>query len=346
MSELQKVKILDPKNPNKSTRIVNGEASGILNWNDIKYPQFYETYKNLLANFWTPFEINMSDDIKQWKTLPREVQEVFLKINTLLSTLDSVQPEILEHAASYISDRSIRSIIRVISFQEVIHNQSYSYILQSLESLNVQLKAFDFPRTDELLIERNNVIVELYEEFRVNPSPINLVKALIGAIALEGINFYAAFAFFYNLARNQKMVKSSTMISYIHRDEMSHRHFVCQLVRAILGENPGLDSDGEVSKFAYELIQKVTEYEIKWSEYILKDIDGIDLHELSKYIQFQANKNLRMLGLEDVYEANENDMPWIQAYSDEAFNQSNTDFFEQKSRQYAKVDDDNGFDDL
>ncbi|MGC8035491.1 ribonucleotide-diphosphate reductase subunit beta, partial [Salmonella enterica] len=81
-----------PSHPNKATSIINGKASGILNWNDIKYSHFYDIYKMLLGNFWTPFEINMSDDIKQWHTLSERERDAFLHIIGLLSILDSVQP--------------------------------------------------------------------------------------------------------------------------------------------------------------------------------------------------------------------------------------------------------------
>ena len=61
--------MLNPEFPNKSTGIINGQSSGILNWNDIAYPQMYDLYQTLLSNFWKAQEINMQDDIKQWDSL-------------------------------------------------------------------------------------------------------------------------------------------------------------------------------------------------------------------------------------------------------------------------------------
>ena len=37
-SPLTKIKLLNPEHPNKSTGILNGKSSGLLNWNDIAYP--------------------------------------------------------------------------------------------------------------------------------------------------------------------------------------------------------------------------------------------------------------------------------------------------------------------
>ena len=46
---LEKVKTLDPDNPNRATALFGGKSSGILNWNDIAYPHWYKMYKRLLG---------------------------------------------------------------------------------------------------------------------------------------------------------------------------------------------------------------------------------------------------------------------------------------------------------
>ena len=83
---LNKIKLMNPEFPNKSTGLVNGQSSGLLNWNDIAYPQMYSLYQTLLSNFWKAQEINMQDDIKQWELLTPKEQDVFLRINTQLAS--------------------------------------------------------------------------------------------------------------------------------------------------------------------------------------------------------------------------------------------------------------------
>ena len=74
---LKKIKLLNPEHPNKSTGVLNGRSSGLLNWNDIAYPQMYDLYQTLLSNFWKAQEINMQDDIKQWDSLSDIEKDVF-----------------------------------------------------------------------------------------------------------------------------------------------------------------------------------------------------------------------------------------------------------------------------
>ena len=200
-------------------------------------------------------------------------------------------------------------------------------------------------RTTPEIYERNNHVIEVYESFRENPNPETFVKALVASIVLEGINFYSGFAFFYNLARNQKMLKTSTMISYINKDELCHSYFISQLLRAVLTENPELNGES-FAQWIYDYIKKAVEYEKEWSTFVLRGIDGIDIDEMLKYIEYLGNKRLRMIGLEDIYDADENSMPWIRVFSDENINLGKTDFLEAKPRSYAKTTDDNGFDEL
>lgn len=344
-AKLTKIKLLNPEFPNKSTAIVNGQASGILNWNDIAYPQIYDLYHVLLSNFWKAQEINMQDDIKQWDQLTSVEKDTFLRINTQLASLDSLQTPTMTHVMDYVTDPSFKAIFAVIAQQEAVHNESYSYILSSLIPLDEQIARFNQAKEDVYVQKRNGLILEAYEAFRINPTLQNLFKLCVNSINLEGIYFYAGFAFFYNLARQQKMLRTSTMISYIQRDEMQHAYFISQFIRILLTENPELNNEDNI-QYIYETIAKAVKLEKEWAHYILQDINGINLDEYDGYVEYLANKRFRQLGLDNYFEERDNPMPWIRVFSDEMINETKSDFFEQKSRTYTKVSQSNGFDEL
>lgn len=345
-TKLTKTPLLQPESPNKATAIIGGEASGILSWNDVQYVLSFSRYKELLANFWTPFEINMSDDVKQYHQFA-EVEKVrFRKINGLLAILDSVQPRFFSLFLEYITDPAFQAALIVMGQQEVVHNHSYSYVLSSLEKLENQNIAFEMARTEKVIYERNKLITDIYENLRKEEATVkDLLEALVASVALEGINFYSAFAYFYNLARNQKMLKTSTMISYINRDELVHTKVITDVLNLIIEENPHLFE--HVEKFAKEFFDMIVQKEIEWSEYILADEEDIDLVEMKDYIKYRANKCLSMMRVEPIYnDIDDNPMPWIRAFVEENTNLSKTDFFENRPRTYTKVSDDNGFDEL
>lgn len=343
---LEKPPILEPQYPNKATSIIGGQASGILSWNDVREVLAYGRYKELLGNFWTPFEINMTDDIKQYKQFSEKEKNTFRRINGLVAILDSVQPRFFSVLIDYITDPAFQAALIVMGQQEVVHNHSYSYVLSSIEKLENQNIAFETARTEKPIYERNKLITDIYENIRKDKITVkDLLEALIASITLEGVNFYSAFAYFYNLARNQRMVKTSTMIAYINKDELVHTKVITDILNQIIEENPHLFE--YVESFAAKFFDDVVKKEIEWSKYILADEEDIDLFEMEEYIKYRANKCLSMIRVKPIYtDINENPMPWIRAFMEENTNLGKTDFFENRPRTYTKVSDDNGFDEL
>lgn len=348
MGELKKIRLLEPSMPVKATGVFKGEASGFLNWNTIPYPKFYDTYKQILSNFWIPDSVSMVDDIRSWDDLSDDIQHAFLEVITVISGLDSVQTPLMFEVHQYLKDPAAKAIVANIAQQEAIHNESYSYVLSSLVPLSTQEKIFDRMKSHPMLLKRNEPIMKAYQEFNDDKTVENLFKAFVHSTNLEGIFFYCAFAFFYSLNRKGLMGGTATMINYIQRDEMVHYDFVANLIQAMMTEYPELNNDENV-QYIYDAVDAAVKVEKEWSEYLLEDLQDeldIDLEEFSEYIEYIANKRLRMLGLDNLYEDRKNVMPWISTYDDDSINSTKTDFFEQKSRSYGKVNSDNGFDEL
>lgn len=239
-SSIQVRSIMDKQAPNKSTKIINGKSSNILNWDDVRFAWAYPKYKKMLGNFWTPFEINMAQDRKQMQTLTDEEQEAFLKTIGLLALLDSMQTDYAGKVADYLTDSSLNALMIILAQQEVIHNHSYSYVLSSLVSKSKQDEVFDFWRSEPVLEKRNDFITNGYKEFVENPTVESLLKSIVYDVILEGLFFYSGFAFFYHLARNQKMVGTSTMINYINRDEQIHVDLFVRIFKEVLVEYPNM----------------------------------------------------------------------------------------------------------
>lgn len=342
---LQKRKLYDVTAPNRSTKIINGESSNVLNWDDIAYPWAYPMYKNMLANFWIPSEVNMTNDIKQWSQLTDQERETFQKIIGLLAFLDSIQTDFTAKVSDYLTDSSLSALMSVLSFQEVVHNQSYSYVLSTLVNKTEQDAVFEYWKHDPILLKRNDFVAKGYQAFLDNPSPQTFFQAIVYDVILEGLFFYSGFSFFYNLARNQKMVASSTMISYINRDEEIHVRLFTQIMKELIAEHPELHSHAN-RIWVKETIEQAARLEIEWGRAIISNhFSGITMNELEEYIQFMANKRAHDLGFEKPFDQQpKNTMRWITVFENP--NTNKTDFFEQKSRTYVKVSDSNGFDDL
>src|SRR5699024_5656478 len=146
----------------------------------------------------------------------------------------------------------------------------------------------------------NDAIMKHYNAFVEEPTIENVLRTLVYTILLEGMFFYSGFAFYYNLARHNKMQGTSTMVRYINRDEIEYGLFISELFQAYLGENHEYNTEAFIN-CVYEAFQESVELEIEWSTYVLEGLEGIDLVEMSGYIKYRANKMLRMMGLSEIY---------------------------------------------
>src|SRR5690625_3215050 len=273
---LERAKTLEPRNPNKSTGVFGGKSSGILNWNDIAYPHWYKMYKRLIGNYWQADEVDMTVDVREFKQLTDKEKDAYLKIIGLLSTLDAPQTRTALLISLYATDPSVQSIMAVIAQQEAVHNESYSYVLSSVVSLAEQNESFELGRKDPVLLKRNEAIMNYYNKFVSEPTIENILKTMVYTILLEGMFFYSGFAFFYNLARNNKMVGTSTMVSYINRDELEHGRFISELFRATLAENPEHNNETFI-QWVYDQFKQSVALGTDRAQYFITANEGIQL---------------------------------------------------------------------
>jgi ribonucleoside-diphosphate reductase beta chain len=343
---MEKRKLYDVSAPNRSTKIVGGESSNVLNWDDVRFPWAYGLYKIMLGNFWTPFEIDMTQDVKQWEdTLSEDEKDTFKKIIGLLALLDSIQTDYAGKVADYITDSSLNALMIILAQQEVVHNHSYSYVLSSLVPKHEQDEVFEYWKTLPVLRRRNDFVARGYEDFVYDQNVGNLLKSIVYDVILEGLFFYAGFCFFYDLARQGKMTATSQMINYINRDENQHVNLFCHIFKAILEDYPEYNTP-ELKEYVLETFIEATRLETEWGHFIIGDrFDNIDPLTMEEYLKFTANKRcIQLIGERPFPEVRKNPMKWVKYFED--IDDSKQDFFEGKSRQYTKVDDDNGFDEL
>lgn len=287
----------------------------------------------------------MAGDVKQWAQLSGNERDTALKVIGLLGFLDAIQTDYSGKTSDYLTDSALSALMRTLSFFEVIHNQSYTYVLSSLVSKAEQDATFEYWRDLPVLRERNEFIAKGYEGFTEAPSPQTFLESVVYDIILEGLFFYCGFAFFYNLARDGKLLGTNTMIRYINRDEELHVRLFTQIFRELLAENPELDTPDN-REFVRETFRQAAELEIAWGRHIIGDkFDGLTMDELDAYIRFMANKRVNELGIDRPFDGyRRNPLRWIKAFEDN--NAGKTDFFEARVTSYKKASADNGFDDL
>jgi ribonucleoside-diphosphate reductase beta chain len=318
-------------------RLINGNTTNLNDFNNMKYVWVSNWYRQAMNNFWIPEEINMSQDMKDYRNLSTSERVAYNKILSFLIFLDSIQTANLPNIAEYITANEVNLCLTIQAFQEAVHSQSYSYMLDTICSPEERAAILYQWKDDEHLLKRNKFIGDIYNEFQLNKESDQLLKTLVANYVLEGIYFYAGFMFFYNLGRNGKMPGSVQEIRYINRDENTHLWLFRSVILELKKEEPQLFTPEAVESFR-EMIKEGALQEIAWGDYVIgDDIEGLTKEMVSDYIKYLANLRSENLGFGVLFEGYENEPPsmsWVSQYSNA--NLIKTDFFEAKPSAYAK----------
>ena len=333
---MEKKKIFNENGIRGTEGIINGNTTNLREWNRVKYNWSNTMYRTMLNNFWVPEEIALNEDVKQFPHLTDGERNAFDKIISFLNFLDSVQSENLPNLSRYITASEVSSLINIQTFQEEIHAQSYSYILDTVTNPITRDKIYDMWREDEHLLNRNKFIAGIYEEFNQNPTQHNFLKVIMANYILEGIYFYSGFSFFYTLARQGKMTATSTIFKYINRDEITHLVLFQNIIKEIKTENPNIFTK-DLEEELRQMMKTGVEHEIYWGQYVTNnEILGLNNDLIDRYIKYLSNLRLRAIGLEPLYnDITQNPMSWIESFS--KINNTKTDFFEAKVLNYTKA---------
>ncbi len=262
-------KIFNPAgNDDTSVRtIIKGSTTGLFNLNAVRYPWAKSLYQVMVGNFWLPEKVSgLKDDQRDFSTtLTPEEQQAYKGILSFLIFLDSIQTVNLPTFSNYITSPEVNLILSIQTYQEAIHSQAYATILESVVSPEERDEIYYFFRTDSILLERNEYIGQIYQNFIDDPSDANFFRGIVANFLLESLYFYNGFAFFDTLVDHMKMPATGRMIAYIRRDELTHVTIFANLIKEIKREFPEIYNEAVIR----EMTQTAVEQEILWSQHIL-----------------------------------------------------------------------------
>lgn len=303
MSKMQANPIFNPKgNDDIANRtIIKGNSTGLFQLNVTKYWWAKNLYQVMVGNFWLPEKVSwLWEDAVQFKNeLTKDEQRAYKGILSFLIFLDSIQTVNLPNFSEYITAPEVNLILSIQAYQEAIHSQSYATILETVVDSADRDEIYYFWKTDKCLLERNEFIWGIYQDFLDKPNDKNFFRGVVGNFLLESIYFYNGFAFFDTLADQAKMVATDRMINYIRRDELTHVTIFANIIKEIRNEFPDIYDEDII----YDMMWEAVDQEIKWTKHILwKNIIGMSHVNIENYTKWLANERLNMLGLKPLYE--------------------------------------------
>ncbi len=331
---MKRKQIYNPNSKEKTSerKIFGGDPTGIFELNDIKYQWAYNLWEVMLNNTWFPKEVDMTQDVGDYKRLTDAEKRAYDKVLAQLIFMDSLQTNnLIDNVNPFITSPEINLILVRQAFEEALHSQSYAVMVDTISQNSDEI--YQLWREDMMLKTKNDAIAKVYQRLSDDPSDINIVKAMFANQILEGIYFYSGFTYLYTLARAGKMLGSAQMIRFIQRDEVTHLVLFQNMIRTVKRENPEFFTK-EFNDEIYAMFREAVELESNWGKYITQgQILGLTDDIIEQYIQFLADERLKAVGMEKIYNV-EHPIKWVDNFS--KFNDQKTNFFEGNVTNYSK----------
>ena len=319
-----------------------GQPLGVQRYDSFKYPVFDRLTTQMLGYFWRPEEVSLQKDRSDYQSLRPEQKHIFTSNLKYQILLDSVQGRGPGMAfAPYTALPELESAMNVWQFMEMIHSKSYTYIIKNVYPDPSEV--FDTILNDERILDRAKSVTRAYDEFineaqqwgqsnlwkdgwentqtkdnSLNELKRKLYRAVANVNILEGIRFYVSFACSFAFGELKLMEGSAKIISLISRDENQHLVLTQNIMKNWMnGDDPEMkqiaaeEKDNVISMF-----KNAVREEKEWAQYLFKDGSMIGLNDklLGQYVEWIANKRMKALGLDPIYDQplRNNPLPWTQ----------------------------------
>jgi len=277
----------------------------------MKYPQFYDMYRDAIRNTWTVEEIDFSDDLVdlQRKLLPAE-RHLISRLVAFFATGDSiVANNLVLNLYKHINAPEARMYLSRQLYEEALHVQFYLTLLDNyIPDLDARKEAFaaidNIPsiRAKGEFCFRWIESINSLEELRTREDRKQFLLNLICfAACIEGLFFFAAFAYVYFLRSKGLLNGLAAGTNWVFRDESAHMNFAFEVIEQVRREEPDLFDD-DLHQRVRDMIGEAVDVEFAFAEDLLSQgIAGMSLADTREYLQFVADQRLMTLGLPKAY---------------------------------------------
>lgn len=288
----------------------------------IKYPDLWAKYKQHMAVFWTPEEIDLSKDMGHWEKLTDNERHFIKNILGFFAGSDGIVMENL--ATRFTREVQIPEARFFYSCQnllEAVHSETYSLLIDTYITDPKE-------KTDLLRAIKTIPCVEKKAKWALDwiDSPdADFATRLIGFASVEGIFFSGAFCAIFWLKQRGLMPGLTLSNEFIARDEGIHTDFACLLYSKLVTKL--------TKQKAHKIIREAVKIE---KQFITKSLPceliGMNAELMKQYIEFVADRLSLQLGYPKIYSAT-NPFDFMERISLE--NKDN--FFEKRVSTYAKA---------
>jgi ribonucleoside-diphosphate reductase beta chain len=277
----------------------------------MKYPAFYELYRNAIKNTWTVEEVDLFSDIPDLnqRLTPAE-RHLISRLVAFFATGDSiVSNNLVLNLYKHINSPEARMYLSRQLYEEAVHVQFYltlldTYIPDHAERAAAFAAVENIPsiqKKAQFCFRWIDSINELQEINTPDQKRSFLLNLACFAACIEGLFFFAAFAYVYFLRSKGLLNGLAAGTNWVFRDESMHINFAYEVINTVREESPEI-FDVEFEKQVTAMLEDAVDCETAFAEDILgMGVAGLSLKDMRAYLESVADQRLQSFGIEKRY---------------------------------------------
>lgn len=279
----------------------------------MKYPIFFEMYKNGIKNTWTVDEIDWSTDLSDLhsKLSPSE-KHLINRLVAFFATGDSiVGNNLVLNLYKHINAPEARLYLSRQLYEEALHVQFYLTLLDNyIPHPDDRAKAFaaveNIPSVKKKAefaykwIDSINTLDTLQTKEDRRKFLMNLICF---ATCIEGLFFFASFAYVYFLRSKGLLAGLASGTNWVFRDESMHMTFAFQVINEVRKEEPDLFNE-QMEDMVVQMLEDAIDCEMTFAQDILQfGVAGMSEKDMRQYLEYCADQRLEALHIAPRYNA-------------------------------------------
>lgn len=287
----------------------------------MKYPVFFEMFKNGIKNTWTVDEVDFSTDLVDLhsKLKPAE-KHLISRLVAFFATGDSiVGNNLVLNLYKHINSPEARLYLSRQLYEEALHVQFYLTLLDNyIPDHKEREMAFAAVHTIPSIQKKANFCFKWMDSInkldKLNSKEDQrkfLMNLACFSSCIEGLFFFAAFAYVYFLRSKGLLAGLATGTNWVFRDESMHILFANEVILTARKEDPSLFND-QMNEMVVQMMEEAIECEMAFAEDILSHgIAGLSLKDMRQYLEFVADQRLEALHISPRFHA-KNPFPFME----------------------------------
>jgi len=286
----------------------------------LRYPKLWELYKKAQMSNWTAEEVDLGKDMDDWNTMSKDEQHFVKYILAFFAASDGIVFENLSvNFAKEVQLSEARSFYAYQEHNEMVHGETYSLLIEKyITDRTEKDETFRAIETIPCIKKKADWALNWFDR------EVPFRERLVAFACVEGIFFSGSFCAIFWLKKRGLMPGLSFSNELISRDEAMHQEFAVALyellqhkpsetaVKTIVGSAVAIEKEFIIDALPCRLI-------------------GMDAQKMSEYIEFVADRLLKQLGFQPIWNA-VNPFDFMENISLDG----KTNFFEKRVGDYAK----------